>query len=264
MNQVLHIFSKDVRHFWKEVAISWCVLAAYVWYTAKQSKPENMFAESYDQFGAQLIALLLIVSWWVLLIRGIQDERLVGDRQFWVTRPYRWLELLAAKILFVLVVIHLPLLAAQLALLKLAGFPALPFGGGLLSMHLELLTVLVLPVAAMATVTSTFVRVITFGLIAVLYMVANSWLSTLVPESALSHASAIPGTVEGIIFLVACAAVILMQYARRWTLVSRGVIVIAVVLTLLIEVATPYSRLIARAYPARGETPLKVVLDPAA
>jgi len=263
MNQVLHIFSKDLRHFSKEVAISWCVLAAYVWYTAEQWKPENIFAASYGGFEAQLIPLLLIVSWWVLLIRAIQDERLVGDRQFWVTRPYRWLELLAAKILFVLVVIHLPLLGAQLALLKLAGFPALPYGGGLLSMHLELLTVLVLPVSVIATVTSTFVRVITFGLIAVLYIVANSWLSALVPESAFSHASRIPGTLEGIIFLVACAAVILIQYARRWTLVSRGVIVIALVLALLIEVASPYSRLILRAYPARGETPVKLMLDPA-
>ena len=263
MNQVLHIFLKDVRHLWKEVAISGCVLAAYVWYTAQQWKPENILAADYGGFDAQLIPLLLIVSWWVLLIRAIQDERLVGDRQFWVTRPYRWLELLAAKILFVLVVIQLPLLGAQLALLKLAGFPALPYGGGLGSLQLELLTVLVLPVSVIATVTSTFVRVITFGLIAVLYMVANSWLSALVPESALSHASAIPSTLQGIIFLVACAAVILIQYARRWTLLSRGVIVIAIVLTLLIEVATPYSRLILRAYPARGETPVKVVLDPA-
>ena len=263
MNQVLHIFRKDLRHFWKEIAISWCVLVIYVWQAEEQWNPENMFGPRYfSQLPEQLLPLLLILSWCVLLIRAIQDERLVGDRQFWITRPYRWVELLGSKILFVLVVIHVPLLIAQLVLLKLAAFAAFPYLGGLLSMHLELLTLLIVPVAVIATVTSTFVRVILFGFIVVLYVIGRSWLSTLIPESALSHASAIPGAIQGIIFLLACAAVILIQYARRWTLVSRGVMVVAVVLTLLIEVATPYSALIARAYPARLETPVKIVLNP--
>ncbi|HWY71418.1 MAG TPA: hypothetical protein VNX88_22315 [Terriglobales bacterium] len=263
MNQVLHIFRKDLRHFWKEIAISWCVLVIYVWQVKEQWNPENMFGPRYfSQLTQQFVLPLLILSWWVLLIRAIQDERLVGDRQFWVTRPYRWVELLSSKVLFVLVVIHVPLLIAQFILLKLAGFAALPYLGGLLSMHAALLALLVLPVAVIATVTSTFVRVILFGFIVVLYGIGSSWLSTLVPESALSHASEIPSAIQGIIFLLACAAVILIQYARRWTLVSRGVIVVAVVLTLLIEVATPYSALIARAYPARLETPVKIVLNP--
>ena len=263
MNQVLHIFRKDLRHLWMEIAISWCALVIYVWQANEQWNPENMFEPRYfSQFTEQLVLVLLILSWWVLLIRAIQDERLVGDRQFWVTRPYRWVELLSSKILFVLLVIHIPLLIAQLILLKLAGFTALPYLGGLLSMHVGLLTLLILPVAVIATVTSTFVRVILFGFIVVLYVIGSSWLSSIVPESALSHANAIPGAIQGVIFLLACAAVILIQYARRWTLVSRGVIVVAVVLTLLIEVATPYSALIARAYPARLETPVKIVLNP--
>ena len=144
MNQVLHIFSKDIRHLWKEIAISFSILAIYVWRASERWDPENMFAQDFSQLAEQLVPFLLVFSWWVLLIRAIQDERLVGDRQFWVTRPYRWVELFSSKILFALVFIHLPLLICQLIMLRLAGFAALPYLGGLLSMHLELLVVLLL------------------------------------------------------------------------------------------------------------------------
>ena len=75
MNQVLHIFRKDLRHFWKEIAISWCVLVIYVWQAEEQWNPENMFGPRYfSQLTEQLLPLLLILSWCVLLIRAIQDR----------------------------------------------------------------------------------------------------------------------------------------------------------------------------------------------
>src|SRR5262249_53148435 len=264
MTQVLHIFRKDVRHFWKEILLSWCILVVYGWQAKLSWNPEKMFSPAFyfAQLGAQFIPLILVLSWWLLLIRVIQDERLVGDRQFWVTRPYRWLELLVAKALFLIIFIHLPLFIAQLVLLKLAGFAALPYLPGLLSMHLRLLTAFFLPVSVIATVTSTLVRVILFAFAIVLYIVGSSWLHTVVPESLIPQADAIPGTIQGVIFLLACLAVVLIQYARRWTLASRGILVIAAVLTLLIEVASPYSALIARAYPSASKPPVTIVRDP--
>jgi hypothetical protein len=263
MNQVLHIFRKDVRHFWKEIVLSWCILAVYVWQARERWDPENMFGPHYfSQIAQQFVPLLLILSWWVLLIRVIQDERLVGDRQFWVTRPYNWIELLSSKILFALLLIHVPVLLAQLLVLKLAGFAAPPYLGGLLSMHLGVLMLLLLPVTVIATVTSTLVKVIIFGFVVVLYFFGRSILVQLVPESAISFANTIPSAINGAIFLLACIAIVLIQYARRWTLVSRAVIAVAAVLTLLIEVATPYATLIARAYPSTPETLVRIALNP--
>jgi hypothetical protein len=262
MNQVLHIFRKDVHHFWKEMVLSWCVLAVCVWHAKQVWNPESMFEQGYfTQLVGQFFPLLLILSWWVLLIRAIQDERLVGDRQFWVTRPYHWPKLLASKILFALVLVNLPLLIAQLLILRFAGFAAFPYLGELLSMHLELITALLLPVAVIGAVTSTFVKVIIFGFVAVLYVFASSMLSGLVPQASVAHARAIPGEITGAIFLLACLAVLLVQYARRRTLASRVIIATAAALTLIVEVASPYDKLIARQYPSAQQSPLKVVLD---
>lgn len=262
MNQVLHIFQKDVRHFWKEIVLSWSILAIFVWHAKQAWTPEDIFAPGYfTQLIGQFIPLLLILSWWVLLIRAIQDERLVGDRQFWVTRPYHWPELLASKILFALVSVNLPLLIAQLLMLRFAGFAAIPYLGGLLSMHLALITALLLPVAVIAAVTSTFVKVIIFGFVVALYVFASSTLRVLVPEAGVAHADAIPREITAAIFLLACIAVVLVQYARRWTLTSRIIVAIAAALTLLIEVASPYNQLIAREYPSTQQSPLQVVLD---
>ena len=36
-----------------------------------------------------------------------------GDRQFWITRPYRWQSLLGAKVRFVLVFLNLPMTVAD-------------------------------------------------------------------------------------------------------------------------------------------------------
>jgi hypothetical protein len=47
------------------------------------------------------------------IARVIHAEAIPGHNQFWITRPYRWKSLLGAKILFVLVFVNLPLLAAQ-------------------------------------------------------------------------------------------------------------------------------------------------------
>lgn len=262
MNEILHIFRKDIRHFWIEMVLSWCVLARFVWHAKQAWSPETIFEPGYfTQLVGQFIAPLLVLSWWVLLIRAIQDERLVGDRQFWVTRPYHWPELLASKILFTLIVVNLPLLIAQLLMLRLAGFAAFPYLGELLSMHLDLITALLLPVAVIGAVTSTLIKVIIFGFVVVLYVFASSMVSGLVPEASVAHASAIPGEVTGAIFLLACLAVLLVQYARRRTLASRVIIASAAALTLIVEVASPYNKLIARQYPSTQQSPLKVVLD---
>ena len=125
MNQVIHIFRKDVQHWWKEIAVSLTLLAVYVW-----SEPATWVSGAAGLSGfatrssiAELVTELLPISWWLLVLRVVQDEALVGDRQFWVTRPYEWKKLLAAKVLFGAAFVSVPLLLAQFSLLQLAGFP---------------------------------------------------------------------------------------------------------------------------------------------
>ena len=39
-----------------------------------------------------ILVLLMVTSWWLLLARVVQAETLVGEQQFWITRPYQEVE----------------------------------------------------------------------------------------------------------------------------------------------------------------------------
>jgi hypothetical protein len=122
MKQIMHIFAKDARRFWPEILISLAVTAVLVWIGV------YLWSGNYDVPGrmlnylASLLLLLVSVSWWILITRVIQAERLVGDTQFWITRPYTWESLLAAKALFLMVFLWLPFFIAQCLLLFEADF----------------------------------------------------------------------------------------------------------------------------------------------
>jgi len=142
--QVLHIFRKDARHHWPEILVSLLLLSLYTWHSARQAGPAPFFVPGYPTTSAfaivlaEILPLVLVVAWFFLIFRLVQEESLIGDRQFWVTRPYQWPSLLAAKVLFVVIFIHIPLFFAQCLLLKIAGFPIAPHLAGLLGMNIAL------------------------------------------------------------------------------------------------------------------------------
>ena len=156
MRQILHIFRKDLRHFWPEILLSLFITAAYAWvypYQWQQAELASSVGIHLDLHHLQLLAntitALLPVSWLVLMARVIHDENLIGARQFWLTRPYDWRKLLSAKLLFVAVFLFGPYLIAQCVLLHRAGFPAANYFPNLLYECLLLLGAVVLPLFAL-------------------------------------------------------------------------------------------------------------------
>jgi hypothetical protein len=268
MSRTLHIFRKDLRHFWMEVLLSWCLLGLYVWQFGEKLHTAHAGFTAVGVggilgAGSGLTGFLLVLGWGVLVVRLVQDERLVGDRQFWLTRPYRWVELLASKIVFVLLFVHVPLLIAQLVMLRLAGFAPLPYLGGLVYMHATLLA-FTATAFTIATVTATLVQTILAVFVVLLYSAGNSLVMSWVPNSSMPHLQSAFDAAEDLILLGAIIAVILLQYARRRTALSRGIIIGMAVLTTLIGVVTPYARLIAKTYPlvrSDQDSGLRVVLD---
>jgi hypothetical protein len=155
MNQILHIFRKDVRHHWLEICAALAALALYAWHEPALWAPQQGYSIGFQTFVWSLLPALVPIAWCFLIVRVVQGESLVGDRQFWITRPYEWQKLLAAKFLFVLAFVNLPLFIADLILLQRAGFPPAPYLIGLLYMQLMVILVLFLPSAAAATVTQS-------------------------------------------------------------------------------------------------------------
>jgi hypothetical protein len=269
MKQMVHIFAKDSRQFWPEILISLALVAAFVWiYPSSWLTGNTLSAVAggdsvkmlFEQYLGGILKLLIPVSWWLLIARVIHAEALVGDRQFWLTRPYEWKKLLGAKALFLLVFLYLPLLIAQYLLLLIAGFPPLSFLPGLLFNLLLITGILVLPLMAIASVTATFARVTVTLLAGLAGFIAFIAISLL-----FSNSVSIPSSGHFAILLAFffCATVVVLQYAARRVLASRLVLIALPIVILLSGLATPESTAISHAYPrasAAQEEPVQLTL----
>lgn len=249
MKQVLHIFAKDTRRFWPEILLSLATLAALVIVYPMQWKlppgtlgmqARNTFIFSHTLLNAAC-SLLVLLSWVLLIARVVYEEPLVGDRQFWITRPYGWGQLLGAKLLFVVLYLYPPLVAAQCICMVSAGVH--PFDGiSTLAAYLFLLTgLVVLPVTAIASVTAnqaklTFIAIgiLLYGLVsAALWFRSLFWsLSGLKQQyfQYFQNAAGVPA--------VLCALVIVLQYATRRTALARLILIGAIALGVCAHIAS--------------------------
>src|SRR5262245_4894148 len=103
MHQAIHIFRKDERYLWREICLFAALSALFGW-------RDYVWAEA-----------LLPITAVYLIARLIHAEPIPGDTQFWITRPYEWKSLFAAKLLFIVVFINVPVLIARIRLLLHAG-----------------------------------------------------------------------------------------------------------------------------------------------
>jgi hypothetical protein len=265
MKQILHIFVKDARHQWLEILVSLSAIIALVLTCRSRWHNVSMMyggAVSFSTLGllSDLPALLLLIvplSWWLLISPVIHDEKLVGDRQFWITRPYEWKKLLVAKVLFLVVFLYIPLLLAQCAILTEAGFSPFSSFRGLLYDSLLLTCILVLPLVALATVTKNFARMTLAVLGGAVCLIAVVLLASNLPSDRV----AVQYGREAAVFFAfcLCVAVVVLQYARRsvkaaWVLLA---IIPVVILGAAVMDGTPDNSLMDRTFPAsQGTAPL--------
>lgn len=266
-NQILHIFKNDVRHFWREIVLMLAIVVAYGWRTSTHSQESGFFfADVGFSFSSEILSLLVPVSFVFLILRAVYAECPVGDRQFWVTRPYDWRQLLAAKLLFVASFVNLPLFVLQVFLLWRAGFWPPRYIWGLLLLQFSWTVFVFLPVGMLAVVTASIGQFVLALLGALLYLIAFGVLVSKIPNLGVDGAAGIPGALSYISVYAAFAVVVLWQYARRWTVRSRIVLLSLGAAVPIFFAITPYRTIIARLYraPAAGQVlPARLAFDPA-
>jgi hypothetical protein len=269
MKQMLHIFAKDSRQFWPEILISLALVATFVWiYPSSWLSGNTIYAVAggafvpalLEGFLGGMVKVLIPVSWWLLIARVIHAEALVGDCQFWLTRPYEWKKLLGAKAIFLVVFLYLPLLIAQCLLLLRAGFSPLSYVSGLLFNLLLITGILVLPLVAIASVTATFARV-TVTLLAGL----AGFIGFIAISLGFSNNVSIPTSDHlGIpLAFCFCGTVVVLQYSARRVWVSRLLLIAFPIVLVLSGLAVPESTMMRRAYPrasAGQEAPVQLTL----
>src|SRR5689334_17907841 len=137
MREALHIFRKDVRALWAQILIA----------LAAASLPVLV---RDPQQSDRLIGVLVLARWF-LVVSAVHQEKLVGDREWWLTRPNSWKSLLTAKLLLIAAFVQIPLLFSDLAILTSDGLQIA--WGRLAARQIQLAIALVLPAAAVAAIT---------------------------------------------------------------------------------------------------------------
>jgi hypothetical protein len=164
-----------------------------------------------------LMNIVVPAAWAFLIAMLVHQEALVGDRQFWLTRPYpRW-SLLAAKLLFVLCFVHVPSFVFDIAVVQARGFNALAHLPALLAKQALLAVALTIPAFTLASLTRNLTQ---FGSVALICAVVGYWLvhspvPPWRPPDTLRQIGAILLVTPGI------TAAVLLQYSRRRVALAR-------------------------------------------
>ena len=253
MKIILHILAKDLRRHKWELMLFVLACAAWAWQTAE---PFGLLWNRTREFAP----ILFFGLWFIVTVRVIQGESLVGDREFWMTRPYRWGQLMAAKALFLLLGLNAPFLIAQVIVLNSAGIhlssSLIP---GLLFLQLEFTFFLTFPAAALATVTESLVQ---WGLAVagmLVYAMMLSWLPWDKLPPGLEGGENICGVLGMALIAPALAFVLVWQFAQRRVWPARLVFasVLLVIPFMIFLSSTQFIR--STAYPrSTGAPPLQL------
>jgi hypothetical protein len=219
MGQVTAILRKDVRRLWPQLAAALGLTALMGWLDDKMSGS-----------GIGIAQALWALCWIYLTARVVQQERLPGDRQYWLTRPYDWRCLLMAKALFVAAFAVVPLVAAKSVALALSGVSPLRYASTLVCSSVLFGGVVALTAAVLAALTESLLQFL-WAFLALSGVAAAAILvrSGSAPWGALAWLAAVAW---GAIIAAVAVPVLLLQYSRRLTFVGRssvaGVALVAV------------------------------------
>ena len=267
MNKTLRIVAKDARHLWPEILVSLAITAGFI-ATDHFAWPQYSNGPFREAGTLRVwMQVLMPITWWLLVSRAVHDEPLVGDRQFWITRPYGWPRVLAAKLIFIATFILFPYLLAQIILLQEAHLHPLQVLPGLAFTLAALFVFFLLPLLALATITSTISRIfiIFFGL--VVYTGLAFYFGSMFGAPPSWNPGSDPPYVS-IAILIALfipAIVIVLQYAQRRTRLSIALLLVLVAIVTAGGVANHYARHRIADFPALSATepaPFRVSLDP--
>jgi hypothetical protein len=139
MRQALRIFRKDVHHLWPLIALVLAVKAVELWMMRTVPKEEGLL---WTLAWTDLLATIC------LIVAVVHQESMVGDRRYWLTRPFHPAMLASAKALFLMAFVCLP-----------RGLMAVSGGFAHVAPQIFFLAAeVILPVAALAAVTQGFVQ----------------------------------------------------------------------------------------------------------
>ena len=238
---IWHIFRKDLRLLWPMAVL----VAGVQWLNAGLLIRGGWFARStigemgdwgwLSNVALPAVALLGLAA---LAIAVIQQDRLPGTTQDWLTRPIPRRQLLAAKLLFVVLAGLLPILAADLAMGVAEHLDWADVVAGSLTRSAVLLCLVCLPAALIGAVTRTLteclVLMLVVGMLLIIEFIALTEVRVPLPliETGFGWIAA-----PILAFLNLGALAILLRLQFRWRSTNRVRWMLAIYFCLLPAVA---------------------------
>ena len=150
MKQAIHILKKDAQRLWPLIALSLMLLMLYF----RGSSPP--LAARVNTDNLRILRVVLQLCWTVLIAAVVQQEPLVNERAFWITRPYARESLLLSKLLFGFLFLSLPVFIGQCYILSANGFSTASHIVDLLWAQTGLVALVVAPAFATAALTRDY------------------------------------------------------------------------------------------------------------
>jgi hypothetical protein len=231
MSQLLVIFRKDTRRLWPGVLLGLLLLGIL-------SAIDNARTDYVPALEESVCSVLVPLLWCGLIVYLVHLESPASANPFWATRPYRWPALIGAKLLFVLLFIHVPLLLANAAVLFSHGFAPWQHVLALLSLQLTVAAALTLPALALATITRTLAQA--GGTALLLIALATGLRVIALPPAYPWVVLELDSFFAALTCLtLAAMALFVLQYARRRTLLARVIGMTATVTAAAVFVYLP-------------------------
>lgn len=241
---IWHIFKKDWKLVWFLVAAVAALDAAGEFMYFKL----GLFGENPTyELLAQTLPIFAIFGNMFLIAAIVHLDAIPGERQDWLVRPIRRRDLLLEKFIFAVVTVEGPIFLLNMFQGLANGFSIRACLLASLSRVIFLLFFVVLPIFALAAVTRNMTEAFIFGcgctFIIGAFLTLEDYLNGLAHGTFISIPHSGIGWI-GEVFrfgLVALAAAVVLglQYFRRKTLTSRG-LVLAFGLGILLSVFLPW------------------------
>jgi hypothetical protein len=237
---IWRIFRKDWAQLWPLVAIvaaTQFANAAFWFELGPFQEPRGLVV------AAQIVSYLVLLGLAVLITATVQQDALIGVSQDWLVRPVRRGTLLCAKLLFVLITIHGPMLLADIAHGAAAGLPARDTIAAALIRSMYTAVIFDLPIFAIASLTKTMVQAAA-TMLAIWFVVAIGIAVGLLlrggtpPPFAASGMQWMTPTFWSALALCAATMIIRLQYHDRATSRARAIVWGAVLLAPLLSFST--------------------------
>jgi hypothetical protein len=248
MQQTIHIFLKDVRRGWPYIAAVLALTATLTFLTLQWVPEYGPTTRTLNNL-VDLLDFLLPMAWWFAIAHVVHGECLVGDRQFWVTRPYSWKSLFAAKLLFCATWLVLPHVVLDWIVLSSDGFPPQARIPALLWRHCYVFGLLMLPAFVRAAVTRGMRQFMMACFLLAIALYLTFQVGVLHPSNEIvsalpraNHAAAISCAGEPygtILYGGGVMALLLWLYAHRRTNAARIIVLAAAAGSLVVSAWPP-------------------------